>query len=234
MNETKRMFFECTKAEPSGEGRAAAIITTNTVDRQGEIVDPDGLDLTNFLRIGSVLYGHHYDGMEGIPVGRPYALELIHDGDQKQLRAEWEWQEDDVSPLITAVKKSWQRDFLRTVSIGFIPLEWERESKVPTITKAELLEFSIVPVPANPQAMRLNGLSDDEMSAITRIELLDKAMTYLKEGRVLSSHNYALVKECVDSLQALLDATDGKSASGDAQPDDEAVLKALTYLYLTT
>jgi len=214
----KRIMFTCQKTEPSMPGRAAAIITTNTVDRQGEIVDPDGLDLTNFMRIGAVLYGHQYDGIESIPVGRPYSLELIHEGDAKKIKAEWEWQEDDVTPLITAAHKSWDRGFLRTVSIGFIPKEWAQDAEHPTCTKAELLEFSICAVPANPQAMRLNGLTDDEVKAMESV--------IAKEGRVLSKSNRDLVQSCVDSLNALLEASD-TSVSGDTQPKAESWLEAL-------
>lgn len=214
----KRVMFTCQKTEPSMPGRAAAIITTNTVDRQGEIVDPDGLDLTNFMRIGAVLYGHQYDGIESIPVGRPFALELLHEGESKSLKAEWDWQEDDVTPLITAVHKSWDRGFLRTVSIGFIPQEWAQDADHPTCIKAELLEFSICAVPANPQAMRLNGLTDDEVKAMQNV--------IAKEGRVLSKANRSLVQSCVDSLTALLEASD-KSPSGDGQDEGKAWLEEL-------
>jgi len=52
---------------------------------------------------------------------------------------------------------------------------------------------------------------------------------------VLSSKNYALVQECVSSLTALLEASDGKMESGDPAPEVTSDMeKALTYLYLTT
>jgi len=157
----KRMFFPVTRGETIGDIYYATI-TTNDLDRQGEIVDPDGIDFTNFMVNGVVLYGHSYTGEESIPVARVTSLALIHDGDHKKLDAGWRFQDYDVSPRISAVRKSWERGFLNTVSIGFL----ERERDGNTITKSELLEFSIVPIPANPQALRLNGFTDEEVKAL--------------------------------------------------------------------
>jgi hypothetical protein len=101
-----------------------------------------------------------------------------------------------------------------------------------TITKSELLEFSIVPVPANPQALRLNGFTDEEVKALTPEVTAEtliadlESMVSTKEGRVLSTKNRDLVKSCVDSLQALLDASD-TSAAGAAQPEPDDWLTAL-------
>jgi phage head maturation protease len=224
----KRMFFPVQKGETIGN-ISSAVITTNSVDRQGEIVEPDGISLTNYLANPVVLYGHQYGGSDSIPVGRAVSLEIVHEGERKALKAAWEWQQDDVTPLISAVRKSWERGFLSTVSIGFMPGEYDAN----TIKTSELLEFSIVPIPANPQALRLNGFTDAEVKAltpeVTPADLIAdlEALVDVKEGRVLSTKNYALVSQCVDSLTALLAASD-KSSSGDEQSDEgKAWLEAL-------
>jgi hypothetical protein len=163
-------------------------------------------------------------------------LEIIHEGEHKKLGASWEWQQDDVTPLITAVAKSWERKFLNTVSIGFIPLERSEDGR--TITKAELLEFSIVPIPANPQALRLSGFTDPEIKALgvdvtpeTLIADLESMIT-TKDGRVLSTKTRGIVQTAVDSLQALLDASD-TSAAGAAQPEPDDWLTALHKALIT-
>lgn len=225
--EMKRLFFPVQKGETVGD-ISSAVITTNVEDRQGEIVEPDGIDLSNYLANPIVLYGHCYSGIESIPVGRATSLEIVHEGDKKSLRAQWQWQADDVTPLISAVRKSWERGFLGTVSIGFMPGEYDGN----TIKTSELLEFSIVPVPANPQALRLNGFTDEEVKALTPEVTAEsliadlESMVSTKEGRVLSTKNRDLVKSCVDSLQALLDASD-TSPAGAGQPEPEDWLTAL-------
>jgi len=157
----KRLYFPVVKGQTIGN-IASATITTNDLDRQGEIVEPDGISLTHYLANPVVLYGHNYGGIESIPVGRAVSMEIYHEGDKKSLKADWEWQADDVTPLISAVKKSWERGFLNTVSIGFMAAEYEDN----VIAKSELLEFSICPIPANPQALRLNGFTDEEVKAL--------------------------------------------------------------------
>ena len=223
----KRVFYPITRGETIGDVNYATI-TDNSLDRQGEIVDPDGMDFTNFMQNGVVLYGHAYQGIDSIPVGKIASLALIHENERKKIDAGWTFQADDVSPLISAVHKSWERGFLNTVSIGFLAKEYDGN----IITKSELLEFSIVPVPANPMALRLNGFTDPEIKALgvdvtpeTLIADLE-AMVSTKEGRVLSTKNRTLISDCVSSLNALLEASD-TSVSGDTQPKAESWLDAL-------
>jgi phage head maturation protease len=45
---------------------------------------------------------------------------------------------------------------VKTVSIGFIPKQRSSNDRT-IITKSEMLEFSFVAVPANPEALSLDG-----------------------------------------------------------------------------
>ena len=223
----KRFYFPVVKGETIGN-IASATITTNDLDRQNEVIEPDGMSLANYMANPVVLYGHTYQGVESIPVGRATSLEIVHNGDKKAIKAQWEWQQDDVTPFITAVKKSWERGFINTVSVGFMANEYQDN----VIAKSELLEFSIVPVPANPMALRLNGFTDPEIKALgvdvtpeTLIADLE-SMVVTKEGRVLSAKNYELVSNAIDALTVLRDAAD-KSPSGDGQPKAETWLESL-------
>jgi hypothetical protein len=236
MEGMKRLFFPVQKGETIGN-IASCIITTNCVDRQNEVMDPDGADLTNYMTNPVVLYGHAYQGMESIPIGRAISMEIYHDGDKKGIKASWEWQDYDVSPLISAVRKSWERGFLNTASIGFMPNEY----KETTVSKWEMLEYSVVPIPANPEALRINGFTDEEVKALTPEVTAETLIADLeamvstvstKEGRVLSTKNRDLVQTCVSSLQALLDASD-VSAAGAAQPEQEDWLTRLHKALIT-
>jgi hypothetical protein len=51
-------------------------------------------------------------------------------------------------------RKLYDEGILKTVSVGFIPLERDQANNS-IITKAELLELSFVPVPCNPNALSL-------------------------------------------------------------------------------
>jgi len=122
-----------------------ALITSAAEDRQGEVVVPGGISLENFQRNPVVLYGHDY---AGLPVAKATGLTLEPSG----IVARFSFPEDGIYDKADIVRKLWAAGFLNAVSIGFIPLERSEDGK--TITKSELLEFSIVPVPANQEALR--------------------------------------------------------------------------------
>ena len=65
----------------------------------------------------------------------------------------------ELSPFADRVFRYIQAGFLSAASVGFVPLEWKwAEDEVARpwgwdIASAELLEFSIVPVPMHPMAL---------------------------------------------------------------------------------
>ena len=184
------------------DGSYEAVITTSAKDRQGEIIVSTGMDVGNYMKNPVVLFAHDYDLP---PVARALSLTTSPEG----ITARFQFPERGISIRADEIHSLWDAHFLNAVSIGFIPKTWAQDATAPTCTESELLEFSIVPVPANQEALRL---------------MLERAQVELKEGRVLSKAHYDLVQTCVDSLTALLAASD-KSSSGDEQPDE-----ALAYL----
>jgi hypothetical protein len=78
----------------------------------------------------------------------------------KRLVMEPDFAPADANPMAGYCQKLVEGGYQNTVSVGFIPLE--RNGSV--ITKAELLEVSWVPVPANPEALAFAmrcGISKD-------------------------------------------------------------------------
>lgn len=145
---------------------ATFVISTNVQDRDGDIVVPDGFQLENYKRNPCVFFNHQEwpvpiglaespDGQSGIIVKEDRVIGTCY-FDQEDADAEFIF--DKVS-----------RGLLRTTSIGFIPLAGERLSEVSRpgrghegkdiqfpgwrFDKIELLEFSIVAVPSNPEAL---------------------------------------------------------------------------------
>ena len=57
-----------------GERAAVRYVNTADVDRDNEIVVPDGLQVKDFLKSPSVLYAHNY---RGLPIGKDTWLKLI-------------------------------------------------------------------------------------------------------------------------------------------------------------
>jgi HK97 family phage prohead protease len=141
-------FTTVTKAV--GERQIRVIVSTGDVDRAGDIIDPNGIDFTAYRKNPVVLYQHDHDepiarSVEiGVVDGRVEALVQFPDEGKVE-------KSDEVYNLIKA-------GVLNAVSIGFIPLESvsldPKDSWGPKrYTKCECIEYSIVSVPCNANAL---------------------------------------------------------------------------------
>lgn len=122
------------------------LITTSAVDREGDEVVAEGGDFTAYLRNPVVLFGHN---QRDLPVGMATSLTRVPN---KGIRARWRWLAGDA--FASRVRNAFEQGALRAASIGFIPRTAEPTPTGYRFTKWELLEFSLVPVPANPEAVR--------------------------------------------------------------------------------
>lgn len=130
--------------EATDGGTFKVVITTDYQDRQGEIVEQEGIDVSFYKLNPVVLWAHDY---WSLPIGVCEKIEKI---DGKWV-AEGKFAPEEANPFAQQVRKLYDGGFLKAVSIGFIPKRWEGN----IVKEAELLEFSFVPVPANPFALSL-------------------------------------------------------------------------------
>jgi hypothetical protein len=132
-------------------GTFDVIISTEDTDRAGEIVKQSGWELTNYKNNPIVLWGHDY---YSLPIGVCLETYLTEKDGVAALGARGVFLSADINPFAQQVRKLYEFGLKQgagvgcTTSVGFIPKEFDDKSRN-TITKAELLEFSFVPVPAN-------------------------------------------------------------------------------------
>lgn len=136
----------------SGEGESRIIdftISNETADSYKDVVSADGWNLDRFIKNPVVLWAHNR-GL--LPVGK--ATEVRVEGESLMASAEFATQE--LNPFAENVFQMLKAGFLKAVSVGFIPLEWtwDDERGGYNFLKNELFEFSVVPVPANPDALQ--------------------------------------------------------------------------------
>ncbi|HEX4123738.1 MAG TPA: hypothetical protein VHY37_03365 [Tepidisphaeraceae bacterium] len=169
------------RLEP-GERTDVSLITTDAIDRQGEMVIPSGIDWSGYNRV--VTFAHRYDQL---PVGSNWWMRsrgngLIAKTHYPQKPADW----GDSPWLPSAVLHLMQQPVPTCTgkSIGFLPLNIreatgsERRERpelagVPIIDKAAGIEYAVVPVPANPDAQmqavakgKALGLFDDALEEL--------------------------------------------------------------------
>lgn len=138
------------KQQPITEANADYVLSDGEPDRAGDIVDPKGWEIGAFSPIA--LFNHNRDAIIGkwenvkVKAGRLVGRLVLAD--------------PGTSPIADMVRAFIRQGILETVSVGFRPLAMEPiDAKEPwgpqRFTKHELLEASLVAVPANPRARRI-------------------------------------------------------------------------------
>jgi HK97 family phage major capsid protein/HK97 family phage prohead protease len=137
------------------------VMSDATVDRLGDIVEPSGWSLASFKKNPIALFGHDSKFI----VGKWVDIRV----EKGALRGRLELM-DAVSDRLKEVHAAVRAGILRAVSVGFRALEAEpMESGGRMFTKSELVECSLVSVPANPNALAVAkslNLSDDAKALI--------------------------------------------------------------------
>ncbi len=128
------------------------VLSDGTVDRYGDIVEPDGWVLTNFKKNPIALFGHS----SGFPIGT-WANLRVEGG---KLLGRLVLAAQGTSARIDELRGLLEQGILRAVSVGFRPIDSDPiDPKQPwgaqRYKKQELLECSLVSVPANPAAIAL-------------------------------------------------------------------------------
>lgn len=172
MSEKQFRLFIATKESTDEDNTAIAAISTDAIDRDKEVMSPKGVDFDNYNKNPVVLWAHSYTET---PIGK---TQWVKQG-RKYIKAKWEWADTEKAKEI---KQLWDGGFLNAVSVGFIVSksheptpaeikknpEWVEVRRV--IDEWELLEFSIVPVPANPDAL-VAAVKEFNISEATQKEL---------------------------------------------------------------
>jgi len=134
--------------------KASFMISTDAIDRQGEIVDQDGWDFSNFLKNPVVLDTHRYESIDDI-VGKVVGMPRRKDNGWV---VDMEFAD---TPKGKLAKDLVAKGFINTVSVGFRSIQRRPEGKMTRHVKMELLEVSLVAVPANPEAVRVKAVQPD-------------------------------------------------------------------------
>lgn len=146
------------------------IASTATEDREGDTIAAGGWELENYKRNPVILWGHD---TSSLPIGRATSV-VVRGG---ALRVTVEFTTPDLNPEGAQVSRLVEAGFIKAVSVGFIPLKWTERATGFDFEKAELLEVSVVSVPANAEALIAAGIRPGmSVSRATLVSLLAKAI----------------------------------------------------------
>jgi len=147
------MQYSTRTAPPPSGDTMEFVLSDNSVDRMGDVIEQNWV-LTAFKKNPIALFNHDRDqvigGWEGVHV----------DGDR--LLGKLKLAAEGTSELVDTVRKLIAQKILRATSVGFMPLKKEKLADDASeywgpfrFLKSELLEVSLVSVPANSNAVAL-------------------------------------------------------------------------------
>jgi len=127
--------------------------STMAVDRDGDILVPDGVVTEHYMKNPVMLWAH--DWRERLPIGKALGVKVVP-GSHVEIPVQF----DSSDTFAMDVKRKYENGFLNAVSVGFEPIEAEEITKGGRRTghkfiKWELMELSGVPIPANADALLL-------------------------------------------------------------------------------
>lgn len=134
-------------------------ISTAVCDRENDTIAVEGWDLRNFIRNPTVLWSHD---ASRLPIGRAIDVGV----EDNALKATVEFIPEDTpegGAFAESVFRLASTGFITATSVGFRPIKWSftddpqrgADDWFPGIDfeQQELVEFSVVTVPANPEAL---------------------------------------------------------------------------------
>jgi HK97 family phage prohead protease len=129
-----------------------ATLSTAAVDRSGDSIAVKGWNLNEFRRNPTVFFNHL---SAELPVGRAPSVWISGD----RLKGAVKLAPSTANPLAEQVRELIKGGFLSAISVGFVPTKWEfaKDSSRPlgsiNFISQTLLEFSVVGLPCNQQAL---------------------------------------------------------------------------------
>jgi HK97 family phage major capsid protein/HK97 family phage prohead protease len=136
-----------TAAPPPAANPLEFVMSDGSVDRMGDVIEPDGWRLDNFQRNPVALFGHN----ASFPIGKWHDVGVR----KGQLTGRLELL-DPVSDRMREIHAAVAGGVLRAVSVGFHSDNVEPlKSGGIRFVEAELVECSLVSVPANPNALAI-------------------------------------------------------------------------------
>lgn len=139
-----QMQFEAEGVKALGDGEFQAIVTTSSIDRMGESIDTGGISTDAYMGGNPVvLYGHDYSAL---PIGKTTKIQTF----KNKMVATFQLAVKEYAFAAT-VADLIKGGYLNAVSIGGVVKQWNENYT--EILALEMVEFSVVPVPANGEAL---------------------------------------------------------------------------------
>lgn len=215
------MRFKSIKAlEPAKDKPIKFVASTATPDRYGDVVDQKGWDLRAYNRNPVVLFNHNPSQM---PIGKGKAY--VENG---QLMLEVDFDQKD--EMAKTIEQKVRDGYINAVSVGFQPSKTLLRSSLPTdhpyygksgnyFQKSELLEVSIVTIPANNEATLSKNFSREiGLADVARSLIINKHIVSVQE---LENGNYLVEFAAHSEMEEVEEVEEGYKDEEEERAHDE-------------
>ena len=223
---TNAMHIKATESKPQSAGKRTLrfIASDETPDRMGDVIQVSGWNLASYKKNPVVLWGHDSSGVP--PIGRATNVRRGRKPNgEPALYANIEFAPEEAHPFAETVYQLAKRGFLNAVSVGFLPRKTQEASEqekqalgMPSYgqiySEADLLEISVVSVPANPSALvsQARSLVTDNIVGKGQVE---RFLEHVEQQQAsIGEQLQAQIRGCID-LDALDKAEAGTLKVGD-------------------
>ena len=161
------------KASDNNNETFSFVASSGTPDRLGDVVSPSGWDLKNYKKNPIILLGHD---PSSLPIGKAKNIRFSDERLWKDRNLLLDIEFDMQDPISSRIASKVKNGFINSVSVGFNPKDaikrsdleenhWAYTTKGGTFFKSsELLEVSIVSIPANPSATILQHYTPNDLT----------------------------------------------------------------------
>ena len=171
----------------SDDSKITFVASSSNIDRYGDVINQKGWDLDNYQKNPVVLLNHDSNQL---PIGKGNVY--LRD-DKLVIDVEF----DTEDPRAKEVKRKAEKGYMNAVSVGFRPIESMARADLEKdhphygqrgmyYTKQELLEVSIVTIPANGEATMLKNMKS---------EMLEEIKSYIDSQLVVNKHILSVREE---------------------------------------
>lgn len=189
--------------------------STEESDRDGEVINADGWDLKNYKKNPVVLAGHDYHSPA---IAKATSVKV----EDKKLMFKIKFPPMGDYPLADVYRKLYKGGFMNASSVGFRAHEWidgdGKKTPYRTFTKTELLELSLVTVPANAGALtEVRGVQDAVKKGVLNSEDVKALQNFARqaiEGGKKDGNDVAELP-IVESHESPADGQDDNSVGSD-------------------
>lgn len=194
-------------AEVKGDGIVGAVASTGSLDRDGDVLMASGWILDSFKKNPVLLWAHD---SYSLPIGKVTDIGVL--GNELRFNAEFAIKENEFAAQVQKLMKG---GFLNAFSVGFIPKQFGANGE---INNMELLEISVVNVPANDEALQSREFKEFE-AKVKEMEKKEPVKAEEKSGRMLSDQNRKLIANAMDSMTQAHGALESLMTEADAREE---------------